>query len=156
MKEVSGLQPRVLSVIHSLCLKTQQIEGCTKTCVHHSGSKKNDHSIVCLFQLPEEASTLPDHSLSADAGLSHTMSMGDGRHTGRVGTLLYVSPEIKMCHGKTAYTQKVDIYRYSKLYYNFFVLVHLMRCTFSLLSDNREPAHSFVAVSSARSQTTEN
>jgi len=45
------------------------------------------------------------------SGISRSTSVEDGRHTGRVGTLLYVSPEIKMSYGKTAYTQKVDIYR---------------------------------------------
>ena len=48
---------------------------------------------------------------TTDIGFSQSMSVGDGRHTGRVGTLLYVSPEIKSCHGKTLYSQKVDIYR---------------------------------------------
>jgi len=52
-----------------------------------------------------------DQAHSVDAGVSQSMSVGDGRHTGRVGTLLYVSPEIKSSHGKTSYSQKVDIYR---------------------------------------------
>ncbi|KAF6023266.1 hypothetical protein EB796_018423 [Bugula neritina] len=64
-----------------------------------------------IAKLPEGGmGGVTDQTHSVDAGVSQSMSVGDGRHTGRVGTLLYVSPEIKSSHGKTSYSQKVDIY----------------------------------------------
>ncbi|KAH3854167.1 hypothetical protein DPMN_096706, partial [Dreissena polymorpha] len=41
---------------------------------------------------------------------SRSGSLGDGNLTGRVGTALYVSPEMMMQHSKVTYSQKVDIY----------------------------------------------
>lgn len=75
----------------------------------------NDHVKIGDFGLATSAMIANMDSQDvlplADTGVSQSMSMGDGRHTGRVGTLLYVSPEIKLSSGKTAYTQKVDMYR---------------------------------------------
>ncbi|XP_067942850.1 eIF-2-alpha kinase GCN2-like [Watersipora subatra] len=61
-------------------------------------------------QIPEEDFGVTPEPPASSLSVSQSVSVGDGRHTGRVGTLLYLSPEIKSGHGKTPYSQKVDIY----------------------------------------------
>ena len=60
-------------------------------------------------------------SASADMGMvpgiSQSESLGDGNLTGKVGSALYVSPEMLTTSARAFYSQKVDIYSLGVMFF---------------------------------------
>ncbi|XP_074662114.1 eIF-2-alpha kinase GCN2-like [Tubulanus polymorphus] len=66
--------------------------------------------IISKTNIIETALLQPFSPDSAHSFSSKSASLGDGNMTGKVGTALYVSPEMMKAAARTNYTQKVDIY----------------------------------------------